>query len=160
MLEWSPFAEGVAINGETFEMPFQPPPEAAGQTVALRVDVTDPMQRTFSAHPLNLLTILPGSGESTTTGCNPEASFVGDPCDTGDTAEPATTSTGTDAGTSGITGGGPGGGETGGDAGALSSSTGPALVPEPSGCACDAGAPSALAWAGALLLVRRRRRRN
>ena len=160
MLEWLPFAEGVAFDGETFELPSEPPAEAAGQTVALRVDVTDPMQRTFSAYPINLLTILPGSGEGTTTGCNPEASFIGDPCDTGDTAEPTTTSTTTGAGTSGSTGGGPGGGESSGNAGSSSSTTGPALAPEPNGCACEATAPSALEWAGALLLVVGRRRRR
>lgn len=161
--EWLPFAENVALDGETFELPFQPPPEASGQTVALRVDVTDPMQRTFSAHALNLLTILPGTSEGTTTGCNPEASFVADPCDTSGTGEAPTPSTGTTAastGASGVTSGG-GLGDSTGSSGGGASSTGPTLTPEPSGCACDtAPAPSALAWAGVLVFGLRRRRRT
>ena len=130
-LEWVPFVEGVPLAGESFLLPFLPPPEASGQTVTLRVDVVDPMQRTFSAYPINLLTILPGSAEGTTTGCNPEASFIGDPCDTGGDAS---------TGGHGPSSSGSGGSSNGADAssGGASASTGPDLGSEPSGCSCDA----------------------
>ena len=101
-LEWVAFAEDVLLDGESFELPFLPPPVTSGQTVALRVDVTDPMQRTFSAYPLNLLTVLPGSSDGGTTGCEPEASFVVMPCDS--EGEPAATSTGLGTGDTGVPG--------------------------------------------------------
>lgn len=154
-LEWTAFAEDVPLAGESFALPFLPPPVTSGQNVALRVDVTDPMQRTFSAYPLNLLTILPGSSDGGTTGCEAEASFVVMPCTTEDSGEPAPTSTG--PGTSGSVVTGSGSGESSGGA---SSSSGPTLVPDTSGCSCDATGPSQLPWAGVLLLGLRRRRRR
>lgn len=88
-LTWAAFVEDVPLDGESWELPFLPPPVASGETVALRVDVTDPMQRTFSAYPLTLLTVLPGSSNDGTTACEPEASFVVMPCDS--EGEPAAT---------------------------------------------------------------------
>ncbi|MBZ5711784.1 hypothetical protein [Nannocystis pusilla] len=165
VLDWKLYTEDVPIDGEAFTLPFLPPPEASGRTVALRVDVTDPMQRTFSAYPPNLLTVLPGSAgdttSDTTAGCNPEAAFVADPCDTGgdgstgDPGDPTTaaTSAATSDGSSGDMADSTG---TGGS----SSSAGPALTPDSSGCSCDATPPAGLAWASLLVLGLRRRRRR
>ena len=155
-LTWAAFVEDVPLDGESWELPFLPPPVASGETVALRVDVTDPMQRTFSAYPLTLLTVLPGSSNDGTTACEPEASFVVMPCATEDTEDPAATSTGHGTGGPGPTGSGGSGESSGGP----SSSSGPALAPDTSGCSCDATGPSRLAWAGVLLLGLWRRRRG
>ena len=161
-LDWIPFAEGVALEGESFVLPFDPPPEAAGETIAFRVDVTDPMQRTFTAHGLSLLTVLPGS--EVTSGCDDEASFIADPCETsgmdesGSGNEP-TTSAGTGPGTGASTdvdsstgsGGGSGQGSEG------SATTDPSQS-APGGCACATAPSSAPAWMWLLALGLRRRR--
>ncbi|WP_434424837.1 hypothetical protein [Nannocystis pusilla] len=132
--------------------------------MALRVDVTDPMQRTFSAYPLNLLTVLPGSAggttSDTTAGCDPEAAFVADPCETstdGTTGEPGgattsatSTSTG-DPATTGTSTDGPGTTEP-------ASPTGQTSPSDASGCSCDFTASAGLAWVSLLALGRRRRR--
>ena len=70
-LDWQLSASGIPLVGETFALSFAPPPETKGQTLALRVDVTDLAQRTFSAHKLELLVVLPAQDEGddgTTTG--------------------------------------------------------------------------------------------
>ncbi|MFZ6180929.1 hypothetical protein [Nannocystis pusilla] len=164
-LDWKLYGEDIPVEGESFSLPFLPPPETSGRTVALRVDVTDPMQRTFSAYPLNLLTVLPGSSggttSDTTAGCDPEAAFVNAPCDTsgeGTTSEPgaATTSTTSTSTTSEPTTAG-----TSADAAGTTepaSSTGPALTSDASGCSCDTTASASLAWLSLLALARRRRR--
>ncbi|MCY0994948.1 hypothetical protein OV203_47920 [Nannocystis sp. ILAH1] len=163
-LDWKLYSEDVPVEGESFSLQFLPPPETSGRTVALRVDVTDPMQRTFSAYPLNLLTVLPGSSggttSDTTAGCNPEAAFVGDPCETSTdatTGEPgnattSTTSTSTgDPATTGTSADGSGTTEP-------ASSTGPTLTADASGCSCETTASASLAWVSLLALGRRRRR--
>jgi MYXO-CTERM domain-containing protein len=101
-LNWQPFAAGVPLMGETIALPFSPPPAANQTTIALRVDVTDPLQRTFSAFPPALLAVLPG----------PECGggFVSEPCGT-DTTD------GSETGDSGTSGGGSAGGSTDGSAG-------------------------------------------
>ena len=156
MLEWAAFAEDVPLDGESWVLPFLPPPVASGQTVALRVDVTDPMQRTFSAYPLNLLTVLPGSSNDGTTGCEPEASFVVMPCDS-EGGEPAATSTGLGTSDTGV----PGTSGSGGGTGDATTAPGATLATDTGGCSCVASAPSQLAWAGVVVLGlwRRRRRR-
>lgn len=141
-LDWIRFADTVALEGETFVLPFNIPPAAVGETVALRVDITDPMQRTYSAHGVQLLTILPGSGGASTD-CD-EASFIAEPCATegiDTTAPPTSTFHGTD--------------------GSSDSSTSTPIAPlqgDPVGCTCDATGAPAAAWAWLFVLGTRRRR--
>lgn len=160
MLDWQPFAEDVPLDGETFELPFLPPPAAAGKTVALRVDVSDPMQRTFSAYPLVLVTVLPGGGGDNTTGCDPEASFIADPCDTSGTGGSSTTGPGSGSGDSGAdTSSAPGSpGSSTGNSSDSGTATEPMLEDGPSGCSCDVRALSFPAWVVGVLLALRRRR--
>lgn len=161
MLDWQPFAEDVPLDGETFELPFLPPPAAAGNTVALRVDVNDPMQRTFSAYPLILVTVLPGGGDANTTGCDPEASFVADPCDTSGAGGSSTRGPNSSSGESGADDGGATGssGSIAGNSSDSGAATEPPLEDGPSGCSCDVHAPSFPAWVVGVLLAPRRRRR-
>lgn len=102
-LEWRTFAEGVALDGDRFTLPFPIPPEAAGETIALRVDVTDPMQRSYSAHATQLLAVLPGNSGAS-SGCDDEASFIAEPCATQglDTAMIPPTSTASTTDDSGV----------------------------------------------------------
>jgi len=159
-LEWMPFAEDVVVDGETFMLPFAPPEDAVQKTVALRIDVTDPMQRTFSAYPSNLLTILPGSSGGTTTGCVPGGSFIVDACDTegsGEQTSAAVTSADVSAGNPGsMASGAPSGSD--GSSGEAPTTTGPTLAPDTDGCACATSAPSALVCVVLPLLGLRRRR--
>ncbi|WAS95143.1 hypothetical protein [Nannocystis punicea] len=135
--EWNGFVEQPLV-GETFALTFLPPPEALEKTVLLRVDVTDPQQRTFSAHSDLLVTVLPGqqpdcynsflSCMDSETGASPT---TGD--DSG--AQPTSTGAGDSAG-----------GQTGEPAG---------------GCGCATAANGGgWALAGLLALMRRRRLRG
>ncbi|MBZ5708554.1 MYXO-CTERM sorting domain-containing protein [Nannocystis pusilla] len=84
-LDWQLASSGAPLVGETFALPFRAPPEAVGENVALRVDVTDPAQRTFAAHPLQLVVVLPAQDDDPGE-CG---SLLG--CDDGTTtADPAT----------------------------------------------------------------------
>lgn len=144
-LEWSPFAEGVALKGEQFALPFDIPPAAVGETIVLRVDITDPMERSYTAHSVQLLTVLPGNSGAS-TGCDDEASFIAEPCateaiDTTMASTPTSTFHATDA------------------ISASSDSTASApLQGDPGGCTCDATAASGAAWAWLTFLGMRRRR--
>ena len=156
-LEWMPFAEGVAIDGETFVLPYSPSEDAVKKTVALRIDVTDPMQRTFSAYPSNLLTILPGSSDGTTTGCVPEGSFIVHPCDTEGTSDPAATTAASSTGAStGSVGSSVSGGNSTESGGSTSMTMGPTLASDADGCSCATSATPTLIWAIPLLFGLRR----
>lgn len=155
-LNWLPYVEGVAVDGDVIALPFQPPEDAIQETIALRLDVTDPMQRTFSTYPLHLLTVLPG--QTGTTGCGDSGSFIGnESCgevSTGDGGTGVTTSGGSVTGGEASTSGGP-------SSSSDSQSTGPMINPvAPDGCACDTG-DTGTPWAlGGLLLPGLGRRRQ
>lgn len=163
VLDWQVFASDVPVAGDEFELDFMPPPEAVGESIALKVEIVDPMDRRFTAHMDDLATILPGiDGE--TGGCEDTAvNFIGDPgC--GDSSSGGG-STG-DGGSSGdaSTGAVVTGGEASGTSGADTSGgdeTGPTEAPgKDGGCGCVAGdAPASLSLAliGLALLLRRRR---
>lgn len=161
-LDWLPFVQDVALDGESFALPFLPPPEAAQETVALRIDVVDPMQRTFSAYPPNLLTILPGSSMGTTSECEPEASFIATPCMTGGTSESGSPMSTTTGSSGAIDSSGPGSGDASVDASSAgSTTTGAELVRAEDGCSCvTTSAPSHFAWASLVLFGWRRRARR
>jgi MYXO-CTERM domain-containing protein len=138
--EWNAFVEQPLV-GETFALTFLPPPEAITETVLLRVDVTDPQQRTFSAHSDLLVVVLPGQ--------EPDCynSFLS--CMDSETGASPTTG-GDDSGalptSTGATDGDSAGGQTGEPAG---------------GCGCATAANGGgWALAGLLALMRRRRLRG
>jgi len=163
-IEWKVFAEGVPLAGDTIELPFKPPLEAIGQTVALRVDVVDPMQRSFSAFPRALIVVLPGSGETTTgSDCSDTNAFIGnmscgDDSTAGDSSGPD--SSGGPQPTTGSTD--PASSSTGtgtGDTTDDSATTTPIDGTSPGTCGCHSGGlAGSWAWTGLLLLGLRRRR--
>ncbi len=155
-LDWQMFASDVPVSGDSIELDFIPPPESFGEQIAMKVEITDPMDRRFTAHLDTLATILPPASE--TGGCpDTGGNFIGDPsCDSGTSGNPTSTgptgSSGPDAGSGGA-----------GSSGGGSDTSGPGEVPKVDGCACSGagtgGAPLAALVGLGLLLPRRRRSR-
>lgn len=158
-LEWNAFEADTPVTGDEWELMFAPPLEAAGELIALKVTITDPMDRTFDAHMDRLVSVLPGSPPSSESdgdscdgmgfiadpGCGSEA--TGDAASSGDDAD-----TGSASAASGLTEAGES--DTGADGGQVPGAK--------EGCAggCTLGGSSGVsfAWLAALWCVRRRRR--
>lgn len=70
---WTPFVEDVPVEGESFTLDFLAPGEVAGETLMVRLDVTDPMDRTYEAHMKENVIVLKGMGMDCETG----GSFIG-----------------------------------------------------------------------------------
>ncbi|MCY1060681.1 MYXO-CTERM sorting domain-containing protein [Nannocystis sp. SCPEA4] len=156
-LDWQLASSGTPLMGEAFALTFHPPPEATGENVALRVDVTDPAQRTFAAHPLQLVVVLPaqddGPGEcGSLLGCDDDTTTAdpetGPDAGSGGSEAPSTSSDGP------VPGGSPDSSE----------SSGPPMEDSglgSRGCACGvdgAPAPAALGLFALVGLAARRRR--
>ncbi|MCY1060682.1 hypothetical protein [Nannocystis sp. SCPEA4] len=153
-LEWQEFAS-QPLEGETIALPFTPALDAVAQSVALRVDVTDPMQRTYSAYPVSLLVVLEKSDTDTGGSCSDGGSFLmgGDSETCGDsgastesTGDSPTTGTDTAATSTDAT-------STGDEA-----TTTPETEPGSTGCGCRSSSGGA-GWAALGLVLLRRRRR-
>lgn len=149
-LEWQEFAR-EPLTGDAIALAFTPPAGLAPATVALRVDITDPLDRTYSTYPVALLQVLE-LDETDSDGCG--GSFL-------DARESGTCG---DTGTSTGTGGdseAPTGGSATGVASTGGSTTGstPAHDGEQGGCGCRSAGASSWAWLFALGLAGRRRRR-
>lgn len=149
---WQPFIEDDPVSGDSFAVEFQPPEELTGESAMIRVDITDPMGRSYTSYMRELVIVLgtegPGScmddGGGFIGGAGCGGSSSGDGTGSGsassggdETAGPASTS------------GGPGqdGGDEGGGQGC--------------GCHTASGAPVAPVGLGLLglgLLGLRRRR--
>ncbi|HEY8379941.1 MAG TPA: hypothetical protein VIK91_25800 [Nannocystis sp.] len=141
---WQPFVTGVPLEGDAIALAFTPPAAAIGQTIALRVDVTDPLARTFSAYPARLVEVWPATGgTTTTTGC--EAT-----CGASEPGEAAS-----ETGGAPTTGGTTAGASSGGAETSTGASEGPA---SPTGCGCRAEAAGS--WGPALWVALARRRRR
>jgi uncharacterized membrane protein YgcG len=167
-LDWQMFAEDVPVEGDEFELMYAPTEASYGLTV-FRVDITDPMDRTYSAHTDVLVSLLSvPRPEETSGGC--DGSFIADPgCASsgessgyvatfGEDGEAAADTTAASAGSDGPTGGssGTGGGSSG-------SGGGPDQTPPGGeGCAgCAVGGPAgSLVWLLGLGWARRRGRRT
>ncbi len=160
-LDWQMFASDVPVGGDSFELEFQPPPESVGEQIVIKVEVTDPMDRRFTAHLNDVATILEPvagtGGECEDTGMT----FVSNPaCDTSAGTDNPTSGASTSNGSNGSDASS-GGNNSSGSAG---SDTGPNEQPDAKdGCSCDAagtgGAPVAALLGLGLLLGRRRRTR-
>ncbi len=159
VLDWKSFAADTPVDGDSFELQLMPPVEAVGQQMAIKVEITDPMDRTYTAHMRELAAVLDGSGDS---GECMESGFISMPgCDGSESGEedesgvPTTGAAGsTGPGATGNTGDSGATGETG-DAGVN-------MQPGDGGCGGCAlggeGSPALLV--GPWLLWARRRRRS
>jgi len=153
---WVPFLEDEPITGETSQIDFKPPPETIAESVMLRIDITDPMDRKATAYANYTIIVLK---DANGTGGECDSSFIIDPeCETTDASGSETTS----ASESGTTDDG-----SGSDGSDSLSSTGPASATASGGeddtttCACrleDPRPAAGLTLLTLLLLSARRRR--
>ncbi|NVB36633.1 MYXO-CTERM sorting domain-containing protein [Pseudenhygromyxa sp. WMMC2535] len=148
---WAVFASELAAETGSFELAFEPPAEAAASSVMIRLEISDPMGRSWTAFGHDYIAVV-DVGDS---GCEEGGSFVSTPCDT-ETGEEsgAGSEGGLDVGESEATGADQG--EVA-DAGAEGASEGGG-----SGCACASadepgGSGAALGLALLALLGLRRR---
>ena len=158
--DWVAFAEDVAVDGATFDIDFLAPEEAGGSSVVIRIEVTDPMDRVYTAYRYDLVSVIEGGGG----GCDTGTSFFGDTGCAGSSG--GTASTTSDAPT---TTAGPGGGPTA-TSGPVDATTGGTADATggpgqndtgSSGCACTASPErGALPWLGLLVLLSMWRQRR
>jgi len=164
-MEWVPFIEDQPVVGDDSTIEFMPPPETAGDSVMLRVDITDPMDRTATAYGNYTIVIIDGMGE---TGDTCDGSFVIDPeCETtgssGSTGDSGPASDGSNDGSDGYSDGDSGNNSDSNSSSAASESGASASGggDEPGSCSCrleDARPAAALTLLALLMLGRRRRR--
>ncbi|MBV1859324.1 MAG: hypothetical protein KUG77_12990 [Nannocystaceae bacterium] len=55
---WQPFIENDPVLGESFAFEFDPPQEVAGESVMIRVDITDPSGRSYTHYMRDLVYVL------------------------------------------------------------------------------------------------------
>lgn len=102
---WNPFLEDEPVSGETFALVFDPPEDAVGEGVMIRVDVVDPSGRSYTHYMRDLVYVL---GDPYPPACegsvfDPDCSGTGtsggtETGDVGSTSEvDPTSATGTDA---------------------------------------------------------------
>jgi hypothetical protein len=149
---WTEYSTGHEIDGSSFMFELTPPKLLHGEAGMLRVDFTDPMDRTYTAFQMDHILVIDAdeSGD-----CEDTGSFIGTPCaETGAAGESSSGTAGSE--TTAIADGSTGAGN--------SESTGAAIDdPAPSGCGCQSDAPrwplAGLMCIG-LLGTRPRRRRD
>ncbi len=158
-LTWNEFAADVPVEGGEFELAFTPPEGVFG-LLAMRVDITDPMDRTYTAHMDVLAQILTDPApDGTGGGCDGTGIFFDPNCGSSGSDESA--SDGSSG--AGVTsaGSGPTEGSSGGGGGTTSGTTGPEQTPGPgescAGCAVG-GSGASLVWLVGVACLRRRRR--
>lgn len=150
-VEWQLFIEDDPISGDSYAVEFAPPEEAAGETLIMRVDVTDPMGRTYTNYMRELVIVLGTDGPGQCEGMG----FIGGAGCEGDTGtdetagDDAESSATSDASAGEDTSAGTTPGQDGGD------------DASPGGCGCQSSStptPWALGLLGFVLFARRRRR--
>ncbi|WP_266218738.1 MYXO-CTERM sorting domain-containing protein [Paraliomyxa miuraensis] len=120
-VQWQPFLEDDPVAGSSFALEFLPPEALAGETAMIRVDVTDPMGRSYTNYMRELVIVLGTEGPGS---CNDGGGFIGGAgCggsgDSGDTGDGSAGTGNADdtAGTAGDATGNTTPGQDGGDGG-------------------------------------------
>lgn len=149
---WVPFLEDDPVTGDSFAVDFLPPEELAGESSMVRIDITDPMNRSYTHYMRELVIVLGTEGPGSCV--DDGGGFIGGAgCGSSSSGGDAS---GTDAGSVGDETAGPGGstgastaGQDGGDGSGGE------------GCGCRSQGSGGGAAAGVLLLgllgLRRRR---
>ena len=163
VLEWMPFAADTPVVGDSFELPFMPPPESVGEQIAIKAEIVDPMDRKYTAHMSELASILEGSAGESGDCSDSSMNFITPPgCESSGGSEG---SGGVTGGSGGVTGGNEAGGTTvAGTGSSQGEDTGATTAPMQGegGCGCAQGSGRGGVWlvvTPVLVLARRRRRR-
>jgi MYXO-CTERM domain-containing protein len=156
--QWTPFLEDAAVEGESFTLDFLAPEEFAGEQLMVRLDVTDPMARTYEAHMKENVFVLKGmEGDCETGG----GDFIGGAGCGGDDSGSSGGASDSDAGEGTAT---DGTGMEATDGNGSASSTSPIDDPTDGGkkaCACTSSTrPGPLPLAMLLLIASAFRRRR
>lgn len=61
-VEWVQFLEGDPVAGDSFAVDFLPPEELAGESAMIRIDITDPMDRSYTHYMRELVIVLGTEG--------------------------------------------------------------------------------------------------
>lgn len=150
--EWMEYAADLPIDGDAFSFDLTPPMPLHGESGMLRVDFTDPMDRTYTTYQAQNILVIDADDPSA---CTEGGSFIGNPCnDTGGSDEAsgesdATSATGPMGSSSDDGGGTTGPQQSGGD-------------PDPTSKGCSftgAGGLASAPWSLLLMLGALRRRR-
>lgn len=147
---WEAFITDDPISGDSFAVDFIPTEEAVGQSLMIRVDVTDPMGRSYTNYMRELVIVLGTNGGGN---CEDGVSFIGgEGCQEteGDTGGSGDSPDGTDDGTAGTDG-----------SGSATTSPQDGGGPRTESCACrsQGGSAPISAMLGLLVLGATRRRR-
>ncbi len=144
-VSWQAFIEDDPVSGDSFALEFSPPEELTGEAAMIRVDITDPMGRSYTNYMRELVIVLGTEGPGS---CMDEGGFIGgagcgDSGTGADTSGGAASSGGDETAGSAGTSAGPGGQDGDGGGGGK-------------GCGCQASHgdtdPATPAGAGLLLL--------
>ncbi len=73
-IEWQSFIEDDPISGDTFQVELTPPDILAGESVMIRVDVNDPMGRSYTSYMHELVIVLGTDGPGD---CEDGGGFIG-----------------------------------------------------------------------------------
>jgi MYXO-CTERM domain-containing protein len=146
---WLPFAEDMPAPTGSFDVGFAPPIEAASNSVMIKLDIVDPLDREWTAYSRAYIAVVEGVGDE---GCD-SGGFVSNPCDTDTSGGDSDTGSGTSTSTAGGSESGPGVGDGGGETGCSCSTPSPTRGSSPT-----RDTSLLFAMAGLLLLVRVRRR--
>lgn len=71
---WVPFIEDDPVSGDAFALDFLPPEDIAGESAMIRVDVTDPMGRSYTHYMRELVIVLGTEGPGS---CMDGGGFIG-----------------------------------------------------------------------------------
>ena len=162
--DWAPFVSDMPLDLDSemmFNLDFVPPDEVAGQSVAIKVEVTDPMDRTYTAYRYDLVFVVAGTDPND---CETGGSFIGNPGCAGSSSGTGGSATG--GGTDGsATGGSVTAGNTtsGGTTSGGGSSTGPKEDGgggSKHGCSIGGDPAGGLLGLGVVALLGLRRRRR
>jgi MYXO-CTERM domain-containing protein len=151
---WVPFIEDDPASGESFAVEFLPPEELAGESAMIRVDITDPMDRSYTHYMRELVIVLGTEGPGS---CMDGGGFIGGAgCGSSGTSD----GSGSEAGSVGDETAGSGAGSSGNDSGTPGQDAGDDGTP--TGCggcrAAGSGAPVGMGLSLLGLLGLRRRR--
>lgn len=78
--QWHVFVEQMPVSSGEFELPFAPPLETVSNTVLIKIDVEDPLGRTWTAHANSYIAVTESIGGD--DNCDDGGGFVSDPCET------------------------------------------------------------------------------